>query len=280
MAKEYHDIDATSFAVGYWKTAAGGAGSGFADNADLTVQGGSKPIVTAVDWSSLTAGPNKFTVRPDRTGDLGTASVPVLFDCDTGTDPQTIDHGEAGTFFQSGNHTKWSIDKGPGGAVQLLGGTSDEVELINGYFEAAAAAVVTAMIAMGGRSLLKYNSTGVALDIIGGHHETNREGIFNLHEPCHLIIDVDPVADASPDIELNVYHPRASFEVRNGNVDVVRRYKSTGRITSRKALSFGGTTHISGPDSMNALAYNAALHTVAAYTPIGGGKRRIGPTPL
>jgi hypothetical protein len=280
MAAEFLDINATSMAVGNWKIANGTAGSGFADGADLTVQGGGEPIVSNVDWSSLTDGPNQFKVAPARTGDLGTASAPVKFDCDQGSTPQIIDHGGSGTFHWQGAATRVSVDKGAGGGFHQLGGTVANYELVGGQLTVENAGVVTNVLQMGGQSYFGYNATDITkLEIWGGVAEVRRSGVIHAYGRCRIIVDIDPEDDDAPALEINMHHPEAELEVRNcTTIPVVRRYRSRIDLTrSRKPITnFGATTHIAGPEHLNALVYDAARHTVSAYTPIGGGKRSVG----
>ncbi len=269
MATEYHITNADSFAAANWQTAAGGAGSGFVDNAVLVVEGGSVPVVNDLDWSGLTIGIESLEIGTRRTGDIGTPSDPLIVDIDASSAAHLRTLAESGTTHVDAGGASAKINNiymATGGGVSLYGGEAGNVEMERGHFFANTSSVVSALTAFGGTSKLDTKTNAVTGKIYGGRHEIKRPGTYDVHAGT-LVLDV---ADASA-TTIRLHSTRARVEVVGDLPATVEHYAGTIDTTpSKRDGTLGGTSYTRGPASLTNLIYDSR-HTIGTITWIGGG---------
>lgn len=269
MATEYHITNADSFAAANWQTAAGGAGSGFVDNAVLVVEGGSVPVVNNLDWSALTVGIESLEIGTRRTGDIGTPSNPLIVDIDASSAAHLRTLAESGTTHIDASGLSGKVNNvymAGGGGVSIYGGEASNVEMERGHFFANSSAVVPALTAFGGTSKLDTKTNSVTGKVYGGVHEINRPGTYDVYRGT-LKLDIDDASGTT----IRLHSPQARVEVIGDLPATVEHYAGTIDTTpSKREGTLGGTSYTRGPASLTTLVYDSR-HTIGSITWIGGG---------
>ncbi len=143
MALAYHS-GGTSFAAASWSDA-----TGFADDATLIVESGQQTISAGLDNSGLTNGISYLHVRSGFTGEIGSASSPLLtkFRSTYTTKPNLILEG--GTMYLTMSNTCNQILV-LGGRLILVSGTVTLLEVRSGYLVRGGTVTATTADVQGG----------------------------------------------------------------------------------------------------------------------------------
>jgi hypothetical protein len=262
MAEVLLNDGATSFAAANWSDA-----TGFADNADLTVGGGSQTISAGLDQSALTEGINRLTISGAFTGTIGSASSPLIVDVDGGTSPGS----PVLRYFASGGRLHCNAGGDNALCVQLLHAGAGEVltygsgtittlrqslgsVLVNG------GTVVTNAELYGGSGTFGYNATGFTSCIVtGGSWTFNRGGTFDIRGGNVLI-------------DLSSGGTLTSLTVSNGaqvsilRADTVATFRLYGGVVDlrriKKRSTIAATAGVIGPRSRASLLYDPNTVTI------------------
>jgi len=186
MALELLNDGATSFAAANWAQVDGTAGSGFADSATLLVPGGSASVTAGLDWSALTTGISYLKIADRFSGNIGTASVPLIVDADATATEWTsaastssrIEHYGTGTLYVKaggGSSRVSNLFQAGTGRTVLTDGTATYLNVLAGTMQVGPAATASNVRLLGGSSTLgTKTAAGTQLDVVAGSHTIQR----------------------------------------------------------------------------------------------------------
>jgi hypothetical protein len=181
MAIEYLNDGATSF-TGTWKDAAGVAGSGFANTAELIVPGGGASITAGLDQSASTSTGIRYLILAESfSGNVGDASSPLITEASDGSAAEwrsdntegRVEHNGTGTLFIKGDTNGLdNLLQNGAGRILLTDGTATYVRVQRGTFQCTGAATVTNCTVLGGTANIvaksPTNSAGTLLNVYNG----------------------------------------------------------------------------------------------------------------
>lgn len=171
MAFEYFQGGST-FASTAFLTAAGAAGSGFADGCTLVVGQGADNVTSSIDWSALATGVESVDITAGFLGSsIGSPAGPLKLDADNSTDARVSFQANGTLFLQAGGASAniKNYYQTARGRAYLLGGTVEEIHIGGGVLNVNESTTCTALRARGGNSIVDYKTNDLdILDVDGG----------------------------------------------------------------------------------------------------------------
>ena len=207
MAEEFLKDNMTSLAAGSWETASGGAGTGFANAATLTVPRGTQTISSDCDQTGATTGVEHFDVKPEFSGHLGIDGSPLTFDTD-GTSENLTTVVSRFRYWASGGTCRYDsvngchilqvgTKAGGGGQFMGVGGTFKHLQMEKGsasFTDAVSCTASGTWRINGGKLFLDKHASNTfnIINIKGGDntHEIRRGGTTLSIYAGQTIVDV------------------------------------------------------------------------------------------
>lgn len=243
MAVEYLQEGATDFSSGFWKTVAGGAGSGVTNTAELVCSTGGASVTANLSYATSSIRYLKIAER--FSGNIGTAAVPLILDAD---DPDTewssaaatsgrIEHYGPGTLYINAGAGSTKVSNlfqfGVGRSV-LINGTFANVQIKSGTLQVEEAATLTKADLFGGSAtIVKKISAATTINVHGGNH--------TLQRPCTTINVYGGT------LTINAFYAQAAsnLNIYGGTVNLLAHGDSGGVGVITALTQYGGFLDVS-----------------------------------
>lgn len=166
--------------------------------ATLAIDRGSQDIVNDLDFTAMTTGGiSSLDIRPQFTGNIGTAAVPLKIAATENTATIYYNAGNGNFYLQAANTADSNVNSnielsgGAGGTLHLIAGTFTNVTICGGTCRIYAGAVVTNLRVLGGTVIQEYNATANTLVDLAGGTVTTERGVVT----CKMLSGTSLVAD-------------------------------------------------------------------------------------
>jgi len=240
------NTNATSFAAANWSDA-----TGFADSAVLVAADGNQPVVTALDYSTLTEGIEEYTQAESFRANVGTPANPLKCDADASADARIQNYSPYALHYEAdGDENLCNVlRQGGTGSTYVYGGTVTQTYQTRGYLYVNASTVVTDLDIAAGRSVIENNATGINSVVYhSGQHVLKRDcdadGTITVKKGATVTIDIP---DASPTVELLV---ELGGKVIVKECATIAKCDNNGTLNidgAKGGCTLGATRHNQGP---------------------------------
>jgi hypothetical protein len=240
----YLNEGAISLAAANWDD-----GIGPVFEATLAIDRGAQDIVNDLDFTAMTTGGiSSLDIRPQFTGNIGTAAVPLKIAATENTAVIYYNAGNGNLYIQAANtadsnvNTNIEMSGGAGGVLHLIGGTFTNVTICGGTCRIYAGAVVTNLRTLGGTVIQEYNATANTLVDLAGGTVTTERGVVT----CKMLSGTSLVADikGSGVLGSTLFEQNGGMlDHRAGNIPVATfRAGAYNNQNARRASTVAGTS--------------------------------------